>query len=423
MKKDDAKKTKKGLQVEKKKEEEQKNTLEEQEFDETITRKISQAIKHRRLQKNMTLEAIAKGICSLSYLSKIENMIISAHSSYLEAICERLDINFEELVKQHKQKDLNEVLQWYLYEYNDKLENLVNVLDNPYYNAYDGLVKIVYYLHKSEFSKVEEEITLINNVKSTLTSLEMNIFTLLVTEYYIKTNQFKKIEEKLPIILSLSKLASSFQSLYYEQLFIVGYHLNVRFLCEYCYNLLRDGRFNHYPFSRLFRLQMMMLEIQSRDKYNWAILDLENLCLDHTLTPLHKDIVYFQALIFLNDNQVLKAYELLSKQDALCGRDFALLIYCAYLGEFLSKEEIIARVREYQFGKYETMHKKFVHYLIFKIDGTPRVELAQLLKYHLLPTNNNSPFPLYSRIYLDELLRLGLRTSYHRMLTKYYPDI
>ena len=82
MKKDDAKKTKKGLQVEKKKEEEQKNTLEEQEFDETITRKISQAIKHRRLQKNMTLEAIAKGICSLSYLSKIENLIISAHSSY-----------------------------------------------------------------------------------------------------------------------------------------------------------------------------------------------------------------------------------------------------------------------------------------------------------------------------------------------------
>lgn len=393
------------------------------ELDEAISRKISQAIKQQRLAKNLTLEAIAKGICSLSYLSKIENMSIVAHTSYLEAICERLDINFEELVKQHKQKDLKELLKWYLYDYEDKINSLESILDNPYYCANDGLVKIIFYLYKNNFPAVEKEIDLINDVKSTLTAEELNIFTLLVTEYYIKTNQFRKIESNISLLMNLAKNVSPFQALYYEQLFIVAYHLNIRHLLEYCLNILKEERFINYPFWRLYKLQMMMLEIQSREKHNQSLIDLHNLTLDQSLNTFQDGIIYYQALIYLNNKLFKQAYELLQSKEKLNAAEFTLLILCGYLSRQADYQELIAKAKSYTFSKYDSIHKKFLNYLIAKMEGLSRFQLSQLLKYHLLPANDQSPIPLYSRIYLVELLNLGLKNSYQRLLKKNYSHI
>lgn len=391
------------------------------DLDDNISRSISQAIKRERLEQNLTLESIAKGICSLSYLSKIENFTIIPHASYLEALCERLNIDFDKIIDAQRRNDLNEVLKFYLYEMYSNIEEAYLALENPYYNVNDSLIKIVYHLYKGNFTEVEKEIKYVNEVRSTLTVNEANILTLLVAEYYIKTNQFKKIEDKLDLLIQISRNASPIQTLYFEQIFIASYHLDIKYLMYRFYYLLNNYKISNYPSWRLFKIQVMMIEVQSRDKHNYSLEKLSTVCLNNSMQIIEEELVYYRALIYINQEKYKEAYEQLSVKDSFTAREFALLIYSAYMGETLNNEELISLAKSFDFSPYEHAHKNFVNYVVLKIEGIRRTELAEVLKYHMLPSNKLSPFPIYSRIYLEELLKLGFRNSYYRLIKKYFP--
>lgn len=53
------------------------------------------AIKRKRIERNMTLEESAEDICSISYLSKIENNLLEPSPKYFHLLKERFDLNEE----------------------------------------------------------------------------------------------------------------------------------------------------------------------------------------------------------------------------------------------------------------------------------------------------------------------------------------
>ncbi|MDL2292438.1 helix-turn-helix domain-containing protein [Acholeplasma sp. OttesenSCG-928-E16] len=55
---------------------------------------IGSLIKFKRMESHMTLEETADGICSVSYLSKIENNRIDPTDKYLEPLIKKLDITY-----------------------------------------------------------------------------------------------------------------------------------------------------------------------------------------------------------------------------------------------------------------------------------------------------------------------------------------
>ena len=60
---------------------------------------IGLEIKHRRERRGLTLEQVAGEICSVSYLSKIENSLIVANHFYLHELCKRVNLTDEEIDK------------------------------------------------------------------------------------------------------------------------------------------------------------------------------------------------------------------------------------------------------------------------------------------------------------------------------------
>ena len=54
----------------------------------------SQIIRNERSRKKMTLQEISKGICSVSYLCKLEKNDIIPDESYVRAIFERANIDY-----------------------------------------------------------------------------------------------------------------------------------------------------------------------------------------------------------------------------------------------------------------------------------------------------------------------------------------
>ncbi|MBP1949336.1 helix-turn-helix transcriptional regulator [Virgibacillus litoralis] len=54
-------------------------------------------IKHLRVKKNMNQQDLSNGICSISYLSKIENNVVKPNREIIDLLCEKLGITLHEL--------------------------------------------------------------------------------------------------------------------------------------------------------------------------------------------------------------------------------------------------------------------------------------------------------------------------------------
>ena len=52
-------------------------------------------LKRKRIEKGMKLEDVSSGICSISYLSRIENNQSKPDEDSLKLLFERLDLNYE----------------------------------------------------------------------------------------------------------------------------------------------------------------------------------------------------------------------------------------------------------------------------------------------------------------------------------------
>ncbi len=80
------------------------------------------AIKRKRLERNMTLEESAENICSISYLSKIENSLIEPSPKYFYLLKERFDLNDELTISDQFHEHVERCLNYLVFKDADALE-------------------------------------------------------------------------------------------------------------------------------------------------------------------------------------------------------------------------------------------------------------------------------------------------------------
>ncbi|GAB3043038.1 helix-turn-helix domain-containing protein [Virgibacillus ainsalahensis] len=132
---------------------------------------IGSFIKLQRTKKEMTQGELAKGIVSLSYLSKIENKKTDASPEIIQLLCTRLGIQLNNELDTHIQEKCK---QWYnmLYEVNDKDEIIATY--NEIQELMDGnltenllmfeIHKIRYHIILRKFDKALNKINELNEL-------------------------------------------------------------------------------------------------------------------------------------------------------------------------------------------------------------------------------------------------------------------
>jgi transcriptional regulator with XRE-family HTH domain len=92
---------------------------------------IGAIIRGARIERKMTQGEVAKGICSVSYLSKIENGLYDMKNAYVQEIMHRMDIK----VDRHHTMDhtgiVNDVLMAVYHRDNVKLQSMRLRFDKP----------------------------------------------------------------------------------------------------------------------------------------------------------------------------------------------------------------------------------------------------------------------------------------------------
>ncbi|WP_110114182.1 tetratricopeptide repeat protein [Bacillus sp. CGMCC 1.16541] len=172
---------------------------------------IGTLISITRQGKEMTQEELAKGICSIPYLSKLENNRIEANDEIIELLLERLGYDYG-LVMSEQQLLNDEVLRWYeamVDRRNETVQNYAEELELKTKSIYNmtllnnyRLAQFRYFLYEEKFSEARQLIEYFTRIKKKLTVVQslyfhmfLGLYHCLLGDYAQGLDMFKKAEQ------------------------------------------------------------------------------------------------------------------------------------------------------------------------------------------------------------------------------------
>ncbi|KFZ26851.1 MAG: Helix-turn-helix domain protein [Candidatus Izimaplasma bacterium HR2] len=182
-------------------------------------------IKKKRKELNVTQDIVSSGICSVSYLSKIENNQIVPKEFYIREIMEKLDVD-----KEFFEKDLNDslylskMLQGMFYLDDDLIESSYNEIKDIKHNLTINICKLAYYIY---FGKTDDNqyVMMLENLVNNMNDFELKIYLLLASLYYISLEKFKITLEILLIGNKIDITNDSLTAMYSEYTYLVKQRL------------------------------------------------------------------------------------------------------------------------------------------------------------------------------------------------------
>src|SRR5690606_8560056 len=142
---------------------------------------IGSIIKHQRKSMNLTLEESAEGICSVSYLSKIENNQLMPSEKYIELFQEKFNVDLKRIVPKPNEELLEDLIDLLFYKEKDNL-NERNFIGMDYHTK---LYRFAYYVIHKDYKEAKKTYYSINPYMKNLTDLELH-FYLYLSAYLLK---------------------------------------------------------------------------------------------------------------------------------------------------------------------------------------------------------------------------------------------
>jgi len=256
---------------------------------------LGSAIKFKRKAMKMTLEEGSEGICSVSYLSKIENNLIELGDQFLDPLVERFGLeNLYDSQDNNFEKDMEEIIEHLTYNTKPERDMLFEYVDRIDYQA--QLIQMGYNII---FGYDEIAWQSFNDLKMYIPNLEDQEFTLfliLSSIYLYRHNQhseafeililapkFEDLKQRSVLLLLKWRLLNAFRMHKMSEVF-TNYPIYVNMLVDIeHFNLLQDIRNEYIQFEAYYRHPENIEDSLSKM---------------HTLSKKEKDYVLAKSLFF-----------------------------------------------------------------------------------------------------------------------------
>lgn len=222
-----------------------------------LNRKYAVFLKRKRLENNLTLEAMAQGICTASYLCRIENNIVDVSDEYYVALFKKLDIDYYSLREVKERSLFSELLKCYLLqELNDANTLISGALKTNYYVDVEFELMVLFdKIIKENYNEARIDIERINTKLDLLLDDELVFYLFLTALYAYKTYQglfaFKQI-------VLLCEMELSFDTTFIYKYAILDLALDIFTYCnslnmffKYYYELNNDYFLSAYSSTSL----------------------------------------------------------------------------------------------------------------------------------------------------------------------------
>ncbi|MDP5275984.1 helix-turn-helix domain-containing protein [Chengkuizengella axinellae] len=168
--------------------------------------KLGERIYYHRVKEGMTQKELAAGICSIPYLSKIENNNTEASEEIISMLFKKLGIEYSMNDEEFENKTLELINEWYKAIKSKNIEqeelyhhcklNMSSITNPTIINQYT-LVHIRYCLFKQEFSQSVKLINELNDVEKLFSEDQQYMFYHLKGVYYYFQNDLNRALELL----------------------------------------------------------------------------------------------------------------------------------------------------------------------------------------------------------------------------------
>lgn len=381
----------------------------------------SQIIKNERHKRKLTLQEMSHGICSISYLCKLERNAIVADESFIKAIFEKINLDYEKVGLNIIDNGVEKAVKAYLYQNYHEIADLYEMIDDSLFNVQNYLIKGFYYLINEKYLSFKEIIATINNIKETMLKEDIGVFMFLVIAYYLNTYQFKEAYKYLKYIENIDFANRELNWLLYEQHYICGYNLNNFPMIYRYYYLLMENYNIGYPSARQIIIRLMMLDVESREYFDEIVDDVRNIVPEESESSRYFDIIYWKFLILIRGRLWLEVYEQIIGQELFGEARFvALLLHCA---DKMNRSEYIGKACEiaerYIFEVNETIHQVFINFMLLKFKTEKKYILIEHLRFKVIPYNKNYTHHLYNKIYEKHYIEYLCKTSKYKEALSY----
>lgn len=386
---------------------------------------LAKFLKRRRNELNRTLEDVSRGICSPSYLSKIENCQVEVDSYYYESLFEKLDLKYENFIKERQVSFFPKIMKYYLLEKYELLEEKLKEMVNGslYCETELELVVLLNNIVGKNYDEAENLIEKIEKVRNTLTKEELYIFSFLITLFLYKTNQTIDALEQVKVLIHNPFEEESYNIAVTDLAIDIYFSLgNETMFFTYYQELLRYKNQELLNNRKLFHeLQSLVLEVKNGKKTILA--ELEDLRL--TYPNLEKDITvnYYLGLIYYYLEDYQKALEIVNVSNPT---PQLLSLEATILNKINNLEQSInflTKIKQINFiTKGEDVYLNYLEYIREKIEQYSYSKILSFLKSVALPhiTKNYISFIYEEEIkeYLILCYELGKYKETIRLLLK-----
>ena len=386
---------------------------------------LAKFLKRRRNELNRTLEDVSRGICSPSYLSKIENCQVEVDSYYYESLFEKLDLKYENFIKERQVSFFPKIMKYYLLEKYELLEEKLKEMVNGslYCETELELVVLLNNIVGKNYDEAENLIEKIEKVRNTLTKEELYIFSFLITLFLYKTNQTIDALEQIKVLIHNPYEEESYNIAVTDLAIDIYFSLgNETMFFTYYQELLRYKNQELLNNRKLFHeLQSLVLEVKNGKKTILA--ELEDLKL--TYPNLEKDITvnYYLGLIYYYLEDYQKALEIVNVSNPT---PQLLSLEATILNKINNLEQSInflTKIKQINFiTKGEDVYLNYLEYIREKIEQYSYSKILSFLKSVALPhiTKNYISFIYEEEIkeYLILCYELGKYKETIRLLLK-----
>lgn len=387
----------------------------------------SATLKNERLKANLTLNDITEGICSKSYLSKIENNLLAPDEFVMKKLFERVNIDYDKLLKVNTYGNLQDLLNYYLYFQFDKIEDAYIQLNNEYFIIRESLIKLIYFLSTNKLKEYSNELVFIDEIKSSLSDYELIVLMFCTIEFYILNHQFINAWKYLNIIDKVVVDDEVVRTLLDHQRFIVGCNINESGLIIKYYELLNNN--NYYPMTRKYRNKLMYTyTVVPCDDALKILNDLE---MDLIIDDHIEEYYYAKCIVYSKLYDFESMVKLIVNNKLNSPRFVALLGYgvsCLYklernIGNIsIYRKEFFEYYKALEVDYNDLMHYNFTKLMVMEIKKVKNFEIIDFLKSYLNIKNLTYQHHLYTKYYKCKLYKLLGEVSRYKEIFLFIQD-
>lgn len=383
-------------------------------------------LKRKRIEKGMKLQEVASGICSVSYLSRIENNQSLPNEDNLELLFERLDLNYNEIKRKRNSDIFDDLLK---NEIANKKEDMIALIsDIISSNAYSNVELDLFVLYESILSKNYEEARFILMRQEVNVELfnnkEMLFYIYLFCRYLLETNQNKRAYSQIKVLNSIDINNSFMKAVIYDLSIDVSFMMGEYEQVIKFYYLLGQNENNYLFASKLNIQKLKYLVANSNFNFDETLKEFEKVkkVIDISNPKVKNLYNYYLAVAYYKNNMYSESLEIV-KQNEDDVQSLALFGYFVKkIGNNSEVATFLARVKNTNFTKFNYLYEEFCQYICLSLRNENLYQLYNYLKQKILTHNSLFYDDIIKELALKELISLGLSSSKYKETLRYIEE-